>query len=89
MDFERIVKKWKIEVTRWVERGRIAGWVDSRGFVEEVWTRFDIRKGKSSTSDAQRSRVIRRLVRFIPTYGVLLFFCWANSLCCMKDAPVS
>ena len=33
--------------------------------------------------------VIRRLVRFIPTYGVLLFFCWANSLCCMKDAPVS
>ena len=56
MDFERIVKKWKIEVTRWVERGRIAGWVDSRGFVEEVWTRFDIRKGKSSTSDAQRSR---------------------------------
>ena len=34
--------------------------------------------------------VIRRLVRFIPTYmECYCFFCWANSLCCMKDAPVS
>lgn len=37
MDFERVIRRWKIEVTRWVERGRIAGWVDSRGFVEEAW----------------------------------------------------
>lgn len=33
MDFERVVKKWKIEVVRWVERGTVQGWCDSRGLV--------------------------------------------------------
>ena len=33
MDFERVVRSWRIEVARWVERGQVQGWVDSRGLV--------------------------------------------------------
>lgn len=33
MDFERICKVWKAEIQRWLERGKIGGWLDSRGFL--------------------------------------------------------
>lgn len=33
MLFERVFGKWKREVVRWLERGVLGGWVDSRGFV--------------------------------------------------------
>lgn len=37
MDYERISKKWKIEVRKWLERGKIGGWVDSRGLTFIEW----------------------------------------------------
>lgn len=37
MDYERISKKWKIEIVKWLERGRIGGWVDSRGLTFFEW----------------------------------------------------
>lgn len=37
MDYERISKKWKIEVRKWLERGKIGGWVDSRGLTFVEW----------------------------------------------------
>lgn len=37
MDYERISKRWKIEIVKWLERGRIGGWVDSRGLTFFEW----------------------------------------------------
>lgn len=37
MDYERISKKWKVEVRKWLERGKIGGWVDSRGLLFLEW----------------------------------------------------
>lgn len=37
MDYERISKKWKIEIVKWLERGKIGGWVDSRGLQFFQW----------------------------------------------------
>jgi hypothetical protein len=37
MDYERISKKWKIEVKKWLERGKVGGWVDSRGLTFLDW----------------------------------------------------
>ena len=53
MDFERLIKKWKVEVTRWVERGRIAGWVDSRGYTEEAWRLGETGEAVEPTSQTE------------------------------------
>ncbi|KAK9894526.1 hypothetical protein P389DRAFT_197815 [Cystobasidium minutum MCA 4210] len=37
MDYERISKKWKVEVRKWLERGKVGGWVDSRGLTFIEW----------------------------------------------------
>jgi hypothetical protein len=40
MDFERtIFVSWKAEVGRWLERGRLGGWVDGRGWIDDVQAR--------------------------------------------------
>jgi hypothetical protein len=40
MDFEKkIFAEWKAEVRRWLERGRIGGWVDDRGWIDDVEAR--------------------------------------------------
>lgn len=51
MDFERIIRKWKIEITRWIERGRIAGWVDSRGYVQEEWRPQSATEASTSSAE--------------------------------------
>lgn len=34
MQFEKVFKAWRKELERWLRRGRLAGWWDTRGFVE-------------------------------------------------------
>ena len=33
MQFEAISKIWKAEIARWIERGLVGGWFDSRGLI--------------------------------------------------------
>lgn len=53
MDYERISKKWKIEVRKWLERGKIGGWVDSRGLAFIDWD--DAHSSPSVAHDSEKS----------------------------------
>jgi hypothetical protein len=51
MDFERTVfVAWKAEVARWLERGRLGGWVDDRGWTDDIEAR-EVCRSQVSTEE--------------------------------------
>jgi len=54
MAFERIFARWKLETTRWLQRGIVGGWWDGRGFLEVDVALGNV--GLAEESDGRKNR---------------------------------
>ena len=56
MDFERVCRVWKTEMRKWLQRGKIGGWFDSRGL--QLQTLQVVSIGSSLKADIDQPALI-------------------------------
>ncbi|KAL7007147.1 hypothetical protein EMMF5_003373 [Cystobasidiomycetes sp. EMM_F5] len=62
MNFETVCKRWKVEVARWLERGRIGGCHDSRGLIFEATPASAPHEERSTEGEADVDESERPLI---------------------------